>query len=633
MSKIFALTALAVAIATWTAQGAVAAPATAPAVHLSGLHATATVSRFIVTYRTNTLARMSPTAMLPGIGAAANKALGASSAARPVSFSYVRRLSVGGDVVRSSRKLSGTEATAVMKQIATDPNVLRVEPDLMMHAIRDAKAATTLASFGGAPDDEFYASYQWDYFDPRGGVNRPALWEAMPAVDGHGVTVAVIDTGITDHDDLDTSLAASGYDFISDAFVSGRDTDARIPGGWDLGDWTNAQPYLSECGDPATGGEASSWHGTNVAGVIGELTNNSRGMAGMAAGAKVLPIRALGHCGGYTSDIADAIIWAAGGHVDGVPDNTHPAQVINMSLGGSGSCTADDTTGSAVAQAIALGASVVVAAGNSGDDTADYSPSSCPGVIAVAATGATGKRAFYSNYGSKVALAAPGGGIYVNDASSGSQDVPNGFIWAALNAGTTTPVNIADGGAVYAGMAGTSQATPHVAATLALMIGALADLGTPQTPAQLREALLSSTRAFPTTQPLPIGAGMLDSHAAVLTVLGMAPPQSVTSLVRGQLVTGQYIAAGRTALFSLDVPVGAKSLTLRTLGGTGDIKLYAKFGAEPAADGSDAELTSSHPGNAESVIVASPRAGTYYIRLIGVTDAGNISIIGNFVTP
>src|SRR3546814_2794040 len=109
---------------------------------------------------------------------------------------------------------------------------------------------------------------------------------------------------------------------------------------WDLGDWTTEEPWLSECTNAQNPPDDSSWHGTHVAGTAGaELTNNASGMAGVAYNAKVLPVRVPGHCGGSTSDITDAIIWASGGPVPGVPDNTNVAQVIHLSPRGSGACS------------------------------------------------------------------------------------------------------------------------------------------------------------------------------------------------------------------------------------------------------------------------------------------------------
>src|SRR5690606_31257016 len=148
---------------------------------------------------------------------------------------------------------------------------------------------------------------------------------------GNGVVVAVLDTGITRHGDLDANVLP-GYDFISDAGKAndgdGRDNDPSDPGDW---------VTLNQCpgGNRA---ENSSWHGTHVAGTIAAVTNNAKGVAGTAFGARILPVRVLGTCGGYDSDIADAIVWAAGGSVSGVPTNANPAEVINLSLGGGGAC-------------------------------------------------------------------------------------------------------------------------------------------------------------------------------------------------------------------------------------------------------------------------------------------------------
>ncbi|MGC1547601.1 MAG: S8 family serine peptidase, partial [Rhodanobacter sp.] len=481
---------------------------TLPATKVSAITQTnQSYNRFIVTYRDGSSERSNRNAVMQNVQSAVSR-MGLDRATRsstgaaiaPLTVSYQRKLAVGADLVRTSRKLSANEATTLMQQIATDPAVLHVEPDVMMRAVRDFRAPTTMKPselISGAPNDPYYAQYQWDYNNPTGGANIEQAWSLA---DGTGITVAVLDTGITEHPDLDTSLADDGYDFISDSFVSGRDTDDRTPGGWDLGDWTTTEPWLSECTDAQNPPEDSSWHGTHVSGTVGEMTDNGVGMAGVAHNAKVLPIRVLGHCGGYNSDIADAIVWASGGHVDGVPDNQHPAQVINMSLGGGGVCLASDVTGTAIASALSRGTTVVVAAGNSGSDAGLFSPASCPGVIAVGSNGITGKRAFYSNYGATVSIAAPGGGIYPNDGSTGTP-TNDGFIWSSLNDGETTPDN-----PVYGGMAGTSQATPHVAGAVALILSAQQQAGLPvSTPAKLRQLIMSTARPFPVPVDQPLG--------------------------------------------------------------------------------------------------------------------------------
>ena len=99
-------------------------------------------------------------------------------------------------------------------------------------------------------------------------------------------------------------------------------------------------------------------------------------------------------------------------------------------------------------------------------DAANYSPASCPGAVTVAATGIYSKRAFYSNYGATVEIAAPGGGVYPNDGSSGTP-INDGFVWQAINDGATVPTTTY----AYLGYAGTSQAAPHVSGTVALVLG------------------------------------------------------------------------------------------------------------------------------------------------------------------
>ncbi len=127
---------------------------------------------------------------------------------------------------------------------------------------------------------------------------------------------------------------------------------------------------------------------------MAEATNNGVGMAGVAPKASILPVRVVGRCGGYSSDIADAIVWASGGTVEGVPANTNPAEVINISLGGGGPC--DSATQLAINGAVSRGTTVVVAAGNDGDDAANHSPASCNNTITVGATRITGGVTYYS---------------------------------------------------------------------------------------------------------------------------------------------------------------------------------------------------------------------------------------------
>lgn len=499
-------------------------------VNLSALQANGHYDRFIVTYQAGSTERGDHAAMLQNIDAAIDRAglnKGANAqgpAAGPMHATYRRSLAVGGEVVRTTRKLDMSEAAALMNAIADDPAVVHVAPDVMLRHTPDIRADESLLPQTFTPNDTYYPYYQWHFKAPDGtltyfgdpNLGGTAVNGAWSLSDGSGAVIAVLDTGITAHVDVDTSMADAGYDFIFDAFVSGRPTDGRVAGGWDLGDWTTTEPWLSECTSPSHPPRNSSWHGTHVASTAGaERTDNALGMAGIAYNAKVVPVRVLGHCGGYTSDIADAIVWAAGGHVDGVPDNPNPAQVINLSLGGYGTCYVGDVTGRAVLMANRLGAVVVVSAGNSNDDARFYTPASCPGVITVAATGITTARAYYSNYGNKVEIAAPGGGVFQNDDPGTGVLSYDGFVWQAVNNGATTPVPV---GTRYSGFAGTSQAAPHVSGTVALMQSArMAHGKRPLKPEEVL-AILRKTANPPVTLPPPmysIGAGILDSEAAV----------------------------------------------------------------------------------------------------------------------
>jgi serine protease len=588
--------------------------------------------RFIITYKDGSTTRNNRTAITKNASTALSRA-GLSTKAKPTTATYLRKLAVGADLVKTSRKLDRAEAEAFMRQIAADPAVANVTVDRLRRPVRDLRAPANLAPQTFTPNDTYYGAYQWHLKAPDGtatangvpnlgGSNVNNAWDLA---DGAGVVIAVLDTGITQHPDMDTSLADAGYDFITDSFVSGRATDGRVPGGWDTGDWTTEEPWLSECTDASNPPEDSSWHGTHVAGTAGaELTNNGAGMAGVAYNAKILPVRVLGHCGGYDSDINDAIIWAAGGHVDGVPDNANPAQVINLSLGGIGACPATDPQAQAIAQANALGATVVVSAGNSGADASNYSPASCPGAVTVASTGIYSKRAFYSNYGAPVEIAAPGGGVYPNDGSSGSP-INDGFVWQAINDGTKEPTTTY----AYLGYAGTSQAAPHVSGTVALMRGARADAGmAPLTPTEV-VAILQSTAHAPSSPPTqPIGAGIVDAAAAVAAAI--EPPCTencgpvATPLTNKVEVKGLSGAAGSEKLYSFEAQAGAV-LSFMTYGGSGNVSVYVSLGSEPTTTDYDAKSTRA--GNSETVRFTAPQAGTYYIKLVGAGNYSGVTLV------
>jgi len=302
---------------------------------------------------------------------------------------YLRTMSGGGHVIALPERRAYDDVAEITRKLMTLSNVEYAEPDMIQtHTL--------------VPDDPRYSD-QWHYTKTSTvfGINLPAAWDITTG--SSDVVVAVIDTGITNHADL-SGKALPGYDFIANPFVA-NDTDGRDTDPSDPGDWTAPNECYS--GSPA---EDSSWHGTHVAGTIGANTNNSTGVAGVAWGAKILPVRVLGKCGGYTSDIVDGMRWAAGLSVSGVSNNANPAQVLNLSLGGYGACSS--TWQNAINEIRSAGSTIVVAAGNSNDNVTNYVPANCNGVITVGATDTDGYQTRYSNYGSAIEISAPGGDFY-----------------------------------------------------------------------------------------------------------------------------------------------------------------------------------------------------------------------------
>ncbi|PGH44675.1 hypothetical protein COO58_09750 [Micromonospora sp. WMMA1996] len=395
-----------------------------------------------------------------------------------------RTLATGDLLVRADHALPARGAAALLERLRARADVAWAGRETRLRA-----------------DTDPVPPVAWDLHDPVGGVYADAAWAT--GADGAGVTVAVLDTGVTRHHDLAGRLRA-GYDFVS-APDDARDGDGRDPDATDQGDW--AEP--GDCGPEF---RPSSWHGTHVAGTV--AARDEGGVAGLAPGARVQPVRVLGRCGGTTADLVDAIVWAAGGRVPGVPDNPTPARVLNLSLGAPGPC--DPATQAAIDDAVARGATVVVSAGNAGADAAQQTPASCAGVLTVAASTVDGERAGYSNRGTAVELAAPGG------------DREHG-VRSTVDTGRTVPEG--DGWAAYAG---TSMAAPHVSAAVALLLDRRPDLRPAET-----SALLTAT-ARPSARPdeCRCGAGVLDVDLALRAATGR-PGTTTRLLVRAGVRPGE----------------------------------------------------------------------------------------------
>ncbi|MGX5915462.1 S8 family peptidase [Aliidiomarina sp. Khilg15.8] len=459
------------------------------------------------------------------------------------------------------------EKKKIFDAILSDPSVEFVEENRLHQPLQ-------------AVNDPRY-SEQWHYFEAVGGVNAPAAWS--DGVTGQGAVVAVLDTGYRPHTDLNANLLP-GYDMISDSWMAndgdGRDSDASDPG-----DWVEA----GACGGGRPAQQTtSSWHGTHVAGTIAAESNNSQGVAGVAYNASVVPVRVLGRCGGTTADIADGILWASGASVPGTTSNQNPADVINLSLGGQGSC--QSVTQMAIDTARNNGSSVVVAAGNSDADASNFTPASCNGVISVAATNRDGGRSYYSNYGSSVTLAAPGGAQSFAGDSEG--------VLSTYNSGSTTPA-----GDSYSFSQGTSMAAPHVAGVAAL----LKEANPNATPNDIEQYLTSTARSFPSTCN-GCGVGIIDAGAAVAAAQGGSGGDG-GGTGGGGSVDDLSAATGEWNRFYIDVPSGMSTLEVRISGGTGDADLYLRQGSEPTLQSWDCRPYQY--GNDEVCTISNPQAGTW----------------------
>jgi serine protease len=285
----------------------------------------------------------------------------------------------------------------------------------------------------------------------------------------------------------------------------------------DPGDW-NTNPIDCEVAN-------SSWHGTQTAGIIAALGNNATGITGIAYGARILPLRVLGVCGGYTSDTAAAIQWAAGLAVPGVPANPNVAKIINMSFGRSGNCS--PTYQNAITAARNAGTALVISTGNDFSRSTITQPANCVGVIAVTAHTSSGGNADYANVGTGTTISAPGSAITTTS-----------------NTGTTTP-----GDDSYSAHSGTSFAAPHVTGVAAL----LAQVQPGISPTELQTYLVNSARPHPAgtycAGRSDCGAGLLDAFRAVTTLLQARGIGNAAPVVNGMAT--QYVLPGGALQFTV----------------------------------------------------------------------------------
>lgn len=386
---------------------------------------------------------------------------------------FRRRMSDNSLVLQLPAGLTDQQMQDTLGELAQDPAVEYVQLDKRMHP-------------AFMPTDPRYSD-QWYLFE-QFGINMQNAWDISTG--SSGVVIAVLDTGLVTHPDLAPGRFLQGADLISDSFTAndgdGRDLDPTDPGDAvdpnDPGDQANAPAGCLN--DPVN--QTNSWHGLSVIGVMAATSDNSIDVAGIDFSARILPARVLGKCGGAVSDIVDAMRWAVGLPVTGVPNNATPAKVVNLSLSGEGVCTQAEQE--AINAVRAAGAVVITAAGNEGEDIANKSPANCQGVIVVGATTRGGDKTAFVNFGTAVDVSAPSG-----DGSNG--------IRTLTNPGTTL-------------IQGTSFTTAQVSAVASLMYAVNPALA----PQDVEGILCSTTQAFPagsTCATDTCGTGIVDAAAAL----------------------------------------------------------------------------------------------------------------------
>lgn len=396
-----------------------------------------------------------------------------------LSLKQTRRISGSMHLLQFAPQTSGETLEQSLARLRADPAIEYAEPDQWRypHAM---------------PNDPLYAGQTGQWYlqnatTTPSAINAEGAWDTTTG--SAGVVIAEIDTGVRfDHPDLLRANSGGrllpGYDFVSDIAVA-NDNDGRDADPSDPGDWISSADLQTANFQSCTVGD-SSWHGTRVAGILGALTNNSAGVAGINWKGWILPLRALGKCGGHDSDIIPAMLWAAGVHVDGVPDNPYPAQIENLSLGSATTCSA--AYAQVIGQLAAKGVLVVVSAGNAGGPV--ESPANCPGAAGIAGLRHAGTKVGYSSLGTEIALSAPAGNC-VN--TSGGPCLYS--LNTTTNMGTTAAAANAYTDQINTNL-GTSFSAPIVAGIAGLMKSLNGNLAPAQLIARLQEG---ATKPFPTT--------------------------------------------------------------------------------------------------------------------------------------
>lgn len=442
----------------------------------------------------------------PHLGALHIQSLAARSGTNLV---QVGTLSNGAAVLAVTATSFQANAAQISASLATDPNVEYAEPDARRYPLAVPNDPGYSSPGIPARNAAAAAYFQWHLYEPAGGINIERAWDITQG--SSSITVGILDSGWLPHAEI-LQPSFDTYDFVSadtlsngaSAFATandenGRDLDARDPGDWVAADELKNEPFVNCRPQDGSPSSVSLWHGLHIAGIIGARANNAKGIAGINWNASLLPVRVLGKCGGYLSDIMDGAKWAAGIPIPNTPINNKPAKLLNLSLGTKGPCTNTEQDAINAITATDVRA-IVVAAGNDKLDVSQFVPANCNGVIAVGAVNRNGGFPFtYANFGHGIAISAPGGENFDG-------------ILSLSNNGQTNPAGSPAGDAFVA-LFGTSPAAAIVSGVISLMLADDPSL----TRDQIRAILESSARNFPDTtcNREKCGAGIVDAGTAL----------------------------------------------------------------------------------------------------------------------
>jgi len=523
-----------------------------------------------------------------------------------VPMQLVGEVSPALSVVRVAIPLSRDNLEAALEDLRADPSIAFAEPDRRRypHAL---------------PNDPLFTNQWYLQATQASSLAASTAWDTTSG--SNGIVIAVLDTGVRfDHPDLgraaDGGRLLPGYDFVAadsnGSFTTANDGNGRDADPTDPGDWvTSSEASSSLFGGACDGASDSSWHGTRVSGLIGARSNNALGVTGMTWTPWILPVRVLGKCGGYDSDILTGMRWAAGLAVSGVEANPYPARVLNLSLGSSERCS--NSYQGVIDELVARGAVVVASAGNESGPVS--APANCNGVVAVVALRHVGTKVGFSNLGSRATLGAPGG----NCVNEGANQPCLFSIDTTTNSGRTGPVNN-----TYTDQfnynVGTSFSAPLVAGIAGLMLSVNASLSSAEVTARLR-AGVRPWPAAPTDRVLPVcrvpsGVNDLQPSECVCTSAacgaGMAhAPGAVSEALRpiATVVVPSSVTAGQ-------------NVVLQGGGAAACGRSVSSYAWSVVNAGTGGSLVSG--SNSAAATVVAPSSGTLQVRLTVTDSSGAI---------